>query len=52
MATLLLVEVVEVVGGHLVTVVGEMVVVGGGDGCMSLSLVVGVVATLASSSRW
>ena len=30
MATSSLVEVVEVVGGHLVAIVGEMVVIGGG----------------------
>jgi len=46
------VEVVEVVDGRLVAVDGEMVVVGGGDGRALLLLVVGVVATSASLSRW
>ena len=42
-----------VMGGHLVVVVvGEVGVVGGGDGRTSSSLVVGVVATSASLSRW
>ena len=40
-------------GGHLIVVVISKVgVVGGGDGHMSSSLVVGVVATSALSSRW
>ena len=40
-------------GGHLVVIIiGEVGVVGGGDGRTSSLLVVGVVATSVLSSRW